>query len=129
MTIVDSSVWIDFFNGRRTRETDLLAQLLTQERIAIGDLILAEVLQGFKTDKDYLRAKVHLSALTFFEMGGKEIALKSVENYRMLRSKGVTIRKTMDMFIGTFCIEHEYKLLHADRDFNHLAKHLNLEVV
>jgi hypothetical protein len=101
MTIVDSSVWIDFFNGKITRETNLLATLLEKNRIAIGDLILAEVLQGFRDQQDHDQAAMHLSHLPCFEMVGQELAITSAKNYRLLRSKGITIRKTIDMLIGT----------------------------
>jgi hypothetical protein len=129
MTIVDSSVWIDFFNGKITRETNLLETLLEKNRIATGDLILAEVLQGFRDQQDHDQAELHLSHLPCFEMVGKTLALKSAKNYRLLRSKGVTVRKTIDMLIGTFCIEHNHTLLHSDRDFDPMAQHLNLQVL
>ncbi|MFK7969039.1 MAG: PIN domain nuclease [Bacteroidia bacterium] len=129
MIIVDSSVWIDFFNGTKTPQTDVLADVLSKSMIGIGDIILAEVLQGFRSEKDFQLAKTHLEYLPCFDMGGKELALKSAENYRMLRQKGITIRKTIDMIIGTFCIENNHELLHADRDFKFMEKHLGLEVV
>ena len=102
MIIVDSSVWIDFFNGTETTETASLSEILPIKTIAIGDIILAEVLQGFRSDKDYQIAKSHLSQLPCFSMVNKELAQKSAENYRLLRKKGITIRKTIDLFIGTF---------------------------
>ena len=129
MKIVDSSVWIDHFNGKSTKETALLVQLLAREPVGIGDLILAEVLQGFSSDKDFEIAKKHLTALPCFPMAGPVNALKSAENYRVLRKKGITIRKTIDMLIGTFCIENNYEFLHSDRDFDYLEAHLNLKVL
>ncbi|MDX2247098.1 MAG: PIN domain nuclease [Bacteroidia bacterium] len=129
MIIVDSTVWIDFFNGKTTRETDLLATLLEKNQVGIGDLILAEVLQGFRLQGDYNLAKGHLSFLPCFEMTGKTLAIKSAENYRMLRNKGITIRKTIDMFIATFCIENGHTLLHNDRDFDPMVSHLGLKVL
>ena len=118
MIVVDSSVWINFFNGRVSEKTDLLDRLLGQERIIIGDLILTEVLQGFRKENDFLTAKSLLDTLEFRPMVGKDVALRSAENYRLLRSKGVTVRKTIDVMIGTFCIMNSYLLLHDDQDFN-----------
>jgi predicted nucleic acid-binding protein len=129
MIVVDSSVWIDYFNGQMNAATDLLYGLLGNEPIMIGDLIYAEVLQGFQKDRDYVQAKKLFESLTFGEMLGRDMALKSVDNYRYLRKKGVTIRKTIDMIIGTFCIETNMPLLHQDRDFDPMEKHLKLKVV
>jgi len=129
MTIVDSSVWIDYFNGKTTRETELLHQLLGVESIGIGDLILTEVLQGFTSDLEYQLAKTALSALPFFNFGGTSIALKSAENYRHLRKNGITVRKTIDVFIATFCIQQNFPLLHCDKDFEPFVTHLGLKVL
>jgi len=129
MIVVDSSVWIDYFNGQMNAATDLLYDVLGNEPILIGDLIYAEVLQGFQEDRDYIQAKKLFESLTFGEMLGKDVALRSVDNYRTLRKKGVTIRKTIDMIIGTFCIELNLPLLHQDRDFDPMEKHLSLRVV
>jgi predicted nucleic acid-binding protein len=129
MIVVDSSVWIDYFNGQMNAATDLLYGLLGNEPIMIGDLIYAEVLQGFQKDRDYVQAKKLFESLTFGEMLGRDMALKSVDNYRYLRKKGVTIRKTIDMIVGTFCIETNMPLLHQDRDFDPMEKHLKLKVV
>jgi len=129
MIVVDSSVWIDYFNGKITTQTNLLDGLLDAELIVIGDLILTEVLQGFQHDKDYRQAKTLLGSLAFMDMLGKDIAIKSADNYRSLRKKGITVRKTIDVIIGTFCIETELSLLHCDRDFDALEKHLKLRVI
>ena len=107
MIVVDSSVWIDYFNGKITTQTNLLDGLLDVELIVIGDLILTEVLQGFQHDKDYRQAKTLFGSLAFMDMLGKDIAIKSADNYRSLRKKGITVRKTIDVIIGTFCIETE----------------------
>ena len=104
MICVDSSVWIDYFNGHSSWQTDLLNELLSRIPVIMGDLILAEVLQGFRSDVDFETAKFHLNQLPFRQMGGYRIALQSAQNYRILRKKGVTVRKTMDVIIGTFCI-------------------------
>ena len=129
MIVVDSSVWIDYFSGKITAQTNLLDGLLDAELIVIGDLILTEVLQGFHHDKDYRQAKKLFGSLMFVEMLGKDIAIKSADNYRSLRKKGITVRKTIDVIIGTFCIETESSLLHCDKDFDPLEKHLKLKVI
>lgn len=127
--MIDFSVWIPYFNGKITRETNLLDNMLGVQPIAIGGLILAEALQGFRHDRDFLRAKNLLSSLHFFSIGGRDIALKSAENYRFLRQRGITVRKTIDVFIGTFYIENDIALLHSDRDFEPLVRHLGLRVI
>ncbi|MBA3017143.1 MAG: PIN domain nuclease [Proteobacteria bacterium] len=129
MILVDSSVWIDYFNGLGNRQTDLLDDMLSNVPILIGDLILAEVLQGFRSDDDFEAAKTGLSILQFREIGGYEIALQSAQNYRLLRKKGVTVRKTIDVIIGTFCISEGITLLHNDRDFEPMVSHLSLKVL
>ncbi len=128
MIMVDSSVWIDYFNGAITPETNRLDELLKTEIIATGDLIYIEVLQGFRSNKDLATARELLDSLIFFEMLGKEIALKSAQNYRLLRQRGITIRKTIDVMIGTFCAINDLTLLHSDKDFDPMEKHLNLKV-
>jgi hypothetical protein len=102
---------------------------LGREPIVIGDLILTEVLQGFREDRDFNRAKGLLDCLLFRPMLGKELAIKSAENYRHLRKLGVTIPKTIDVMIATFCIENTLPLLHNDKDFEPIAEHLKLDVV
>ncbi|MFT5143974.1 MAG: putative nucleic acid-binding protein [Rhodothermales bacterium] len=126
MIIVDTSVWIDYFNGRETPQSRALDSLLGRDPIAIGDLILAEILQGFRSDRDYLRAKRALLALPVLEMLGVERSIKCAENFRALRKKGVTIRKTTDVIIASYCIDNSHALLYADRDFDPFVKHLGL---
>ena len=126
MILVDSSVWIDFFNGRAGRETDLLDDLIESDLLLTGDIILTEVLQGFRAESDFCRAKRALDRLEFRPMLGRAIALKSATNYRILRAKGITVRKTIDMLIATFCIENRHELLHSDRDFDPIQQHLGL---
>jgi len=125
--LVDSSVWIDYFNGSSTWQTDLLDNYLSSVPVVIGDLILTEVLQGFGSDRDYETAKIFLSALPFRRMGGYNVAIQSAQNYRSLRKAGVTVRKTIDVIIATFCIMEGLTLLHDDRDFNSLASHFSLK--
>jgi len=129
MILIDSSVWIDYFNGNRTAQTDWLDSALGEIPIIIGDLILTEVLQGFQSDKDFKIARDLLLRIPFMPMGGRELALESAMNYRLLRKKGVTVRKTIDVMIGTFCIHYRLPLLHDDRDFDPMVKFLGLEVI
>ncbi len=129
MILVDSSVWIDYFNGKINPQTDWLDSALGREIIILGDLVLVEVLQGFKNDRDFHKAKELLSNFQFMEMLGQELAIKSADNYRFLRKKGVTVRKNIDVMIGTFCIHHNISLLHDDQDFDPLVKHLKLKEI
>lgn len=129
MILVDSSVWIDYFNGATTAQTDRLDSLLGREPLAIGDLILTEVLQGFASDRDFNQARRMLTSLLVVELGGEEIAIQAARNFRILRRRGITVRKTFDTVIATRCIEDGYALLHNDRDFDPFAKHLGLRVV
>lgn len=125
---MDSSVWIDYFRGNITRQTDLLDDLLDREAAAIGDLILTEVLQGFPDERDFQQAARLLSSLVIVELGGQEIAIQAAKNFRALRTRGVSIRKTIDTIIATRCIEDGFELLHNDRDFDPFAKYLGLMV-
>ena len=129
MILVDTSVWIDYFRGSITAQTDKLDQLLGSEPLAIGDLILTEVLQGFAGEQDFNAPGKMLTALTIVELGGQEVAIQVARNFRALRKRGVTIRKTIDTVIATRCIESGYDLLHCDRDFDPFVKHLGLRVV
>ena len=129
MILVDSSVWIDYFQGTITAQTEKLDSLLDHEPLAIGDLILTEVLQGFVTERDFNEARKMLTSLMVIELGGQEIAIQAAKNFRALRGLGVTVRKTIDTVIATRCIESGYTLLHNDRDFDPFAKHLGLRVV
>ena len=126
MILVDSSVWIDYFKGTITAQTEMLDRLLGQQPLAIGDLILAEVLQGFHHERDFNDARRLLLSLTVVELGGLEIAIQAAENFRALRKRGVTVRKTIDTVIATRCIESGYDLLHDDRDFDPFVKYLGL---
>jgi predicted nucleic acid-binding protein len=94
----------------------------------VGDIILTEILQGFDSDKEYRIAKQALDPLDCVHLGGKLLAIKAASNYRFLRSKGLTIRKTVDMLIGSWCIEHEVELLHNDKDFDQIATQLPLQI-
>jgi predicted nucleic acid-binding protein len=124
--LVDSSVWIEYFNGVVNPQTDRLDDLLGSEPLAIGDLILTEVLQGFIEDAAFEKARRLLLSLTIVDLGGKEIAILAARHFRMLRKRGITVRKTIDLLIATRCIESGYQLLHCDRDFDPFVKYLGL---
>jgi len=124
--LVDSSVWIDYFRGNATAEADKLDSLLGTEPLAIGDLILTEVLQGFSSDKDFNEAKRLLSTLVVVELGGRDIAIQAAKNYRALRVLGITVRKTIGTVIATRCIEGGFALLYSDRDFDPFVTYLGL---
>jgi len=127
--LVDSSVWIDYFNGTETLATKKLDNLLGVQPVCTGDLILVEVLQGFRQDQDYQAAKTLLCSLPVHAMLGATMSLECAENFRKLRKQGITIRKTIDTMIATYCIENELPLLHSDKDFQPFQQFLGLQVV
>lgn len=127
MIMVDTSVWIDYLNGVRNPQTDLLDVLLARGSVAIGDLIFLEILQGIRNDKQYRQTRESLLAIDQHEMFGKAMAAQCAENYRALRKQGITIRKTVDVIIATFCMEQAFPLLFLDRDFLPFVDHLGLE--
>jgi len=129
MILVDSSVWSNYFNGKKTSQTDWLDSAFGNKPIIIGDLILTEVLQGFQSENDFRKAKKLLLEFPFMEMVGQNMAIESAANYRFLRKKGVTVRKTIDVMIGTFCIYYHFSLLHDDRDFDPIEKYLKLKTI
>ncbi|PWJ27473.1 hypothetical protein ATK17_3674 [Branchiibius hedensis] len=126
MIVVDSSVWVDYFNGRSTAESDRLDALLGTEPLALGDLILAEVLQGFRDERHARQAELELRRLTIFEMLGAHQAVDAAQRYRQLRRRGFTIRKTADVIIASFCISQGHHLLASDRDFDPFSGELGL---
>lgn len=126
MILVDSSVWIDYFRGLVTVQTEKLDQLLGKEPLAIGDLILTEVLQGFSDESTFSETLKMLIALEIVELGGEQVAIQSARNFRTLRALGVTVHKTIDNIIATRCIESGYELLHCDKDFDPFVEHLGL---
>ena len=129
MILVDSSVWIDFFRGTQTVASEKLDRILDTERLFVGDLIVTEVLQGFKSDADFKAAKKTLESFTMIQIGGEDIAVQAAQNFRSLRARGLTVRKTIDTLIATRCIQNGLRLLHSDRDFDHFVAHLGLKVV
>ncbi|NOQ64567.1 MAG: PIN domain-containing protein [Methyloprofundus sp.] len=126
MILVDTSVWIDYFNGRETPQTNILDTALINDFVAIGDLILLEILQGIKVEREYQKTKIALAALEQYEMFGHQMVEKCAQNFRFLRKKGSTIRKINDVIIATFCIENNLALLFSDRDFIPFVEHLGL---
>ena len=128
MILVDSSVWIDYFGGAASPEADRLDALLGVEPLVTGDLILAEVLQGFVADTDFQHARTLLESFEVVALAGREVCIEAAQNFRTLRRKGVTIRKTIDTIIATCCIRNGYVLLHNDRDFDAFVEHLGLRV-
>jgi len=128
MIIADTSVWIDYVRGIDAPYTDLLDYELLNNRVATGDIIIVEFLQGFREEREYRIAKQIMDRLEYYNFLGKEMAIESAENFRKLRKNGITIRKTIDVIIGTFCIENGFELLHNDRDFDPMEKYLGLKV-
>lgn len=126
MTLVDSSVWIDYFRGTGSQQTDRLDALLGTEPLATGDLMLTEVLQGFGSERQFSNALRLLTSLSLVDIAGQDIAVQAARNFRTLRARGVTVRKTIDTLIATRCIESGYSLLYSDRDFEPFVEHLGL---
>jgi predicted nucleic acid-binding protein len=127
--IVDSTVWIDYFNGRITPQSDFLHDALASTHILMGDLILAEVLQGFRKDADFEAARLALGKFAQANLVSPALAVQSARNFRFLRQKGITVRKTIDSLIATYCIENNHDLLHSDTDFDPYEQFLDLSVV
>ena len=129
MILVDSSVWIDFFRNQPTPQAEWLDRRLGTEDFIVGDLILAEVLRGFTSDRGFEETRLQLSRLRQLDLGGPEIAVEAARNYRRLRVAGVTVRGTVDVIIATRCIRDGLRLLHSDRDFIPFETHLGLRSV
>ena len=120
MLVVDSSVWIDFFNGAYSPARATLRRLLAEgeTKIIVPDLVLFEVLRGFRQERHYLQAELLMRGLTVESTGGAALALKAAQHYRSLRAAGITVRNAVDVLVAAFCIDRGYTLLHADRDFD-----------
>lgn len=128
MIVADTIAWIDYVRGFQASHTDILDYELQHNRIVTGDLIIVEFLQGFKNEKDLRIAKQLMDSLEYYNFVGKEIAFTAAENFRKLRKNGITVRKTIDVIIATFCIEHGFALIHNDRDFDPMEQYLGLKV-
>lgn len=126
MIVVDSSVWIDYFRGKRTVQAECLDGLLGSQPIAVGDLMLTEVLQGFRDDREFDQAVGLFSSLEVIELGGRDVAIRAAAHFRWLRARGVSVRKTIDTIIATRCIVDGHALLFSDRDFEPFVRHLGL---
>jgi predicted nucleic acid-binding protein len=129
MTIVDTTVWIDYLRGLQNKETDYLDQNLGRERFGLTDLILCEILQGIDDEKSFTSVLQELRKFEMFETGGEGLAIESARNFRVLRRQGRTVRKTIDCLIATFCLSQRHSLLHRDRDFDHFEQALGLTVI
>ncbi len=128
MILADTSAWIDYFRGIVAPHTDLLDLELARSRIITGDLIIAEFLQGFREDREYMEARQIMDSLEYRDLVGRDIALAASQNYRILRRAGITIRKTIDVIIATYCIENDIELIHNDRDFDPMEEKLGLRI-
>jgi predicted nucleic acid-binding protein len=128
MVIADTSVWVDFLRGTEAPHCDRMAALLEEQSIALCDRVLQEVLQGVRGDAEFRKVGTRLLALPCFNLGGHTLAVAAARNYRQLRRLGVTPRSATDVLIATFCVEEGHELLHDDRDFDFMAKHLGLKV-
>ena len=129
MVIVDSTVWVDYFNGLHNPETDWLDVQLDVQRLGLTTIIMCEVLQGVRDERQAVAVETDLSKLEVFEMHSVALAVQAAKNYRILRGRGRTVRKTIDVLIATFCIEQQHSLLHRDRDFDPFEELLGLSVV
>jgi predicted nucleic acid-binding protein len=129
MILVDASVWIDYLNGVANSQTDWLNENLPSQRLGLTDITLCEVLQGVKDRDQVARVRQYLMAFQIWTTGGIDLALAAADNYRVLRDQGITVRKTIDCWIASFCIREGHSLLHHDRDFNGFEQHLGLNVV
>lgn len=129
MVIVDTSVWIDYLGGISNRHTEWLDRNLAQVRFGLTDLILCEILQGVRSDAMAERVRRHLAVFEIYSTGGEELAAQAAKHYRHLRSRGRTVRTTMDCLIATFCLMHGHQLLHKDRDFKAFEEMLGLGVI
>ena len=128
MILADSSVWIAFFNDAQSPKADRLEHHLLRQEVLTADLILMEVLQGCRHDRQYRAVVAGMSELLCMELGGRDMAIAAAQNYRALRKRGVTVRKSIDVLIATWCIENDVALLHADKDFD-IMEPLGLKVV
>ena len=129
VVIVETGVWVDFFRGIQNPQTEWVLRELGGRMLGTLDLIVCEVLQGIPKDSDYERIKQNMLLLAVYNSGGEQMAVESAQNYRRLRARGITIRKTIDCIIATYCIHHGLALLHKDRDFEPFETHLGLQVV
>lgn len=129
VVIVDTTVWVDYLNGISTPEVEWFEREAARQRLGLLDLMLCEILQGLSNDDEATRVLRHLRRFEVFETGGVDLATSAASNYRRLRARGKTVRKTIDCLIATFCMAHDHALLHSDRDFDAFEEFLELQVV
>ena len=129
MVIVDTSAWVEYFRDGEAAVVEKVDRCLKQDLIAIGDLVYCEVMQGIRTQHQRDEVSALLLALPQYQMVGFHIAERAAHNYRLLRSRGITVRKTIDVIIGTFCAENGLQLMHRDRDFDLMAPHIGLKIL
>lgn len=129
MVIIDTTVWIDYLRGLRNKETDYFDRELGRQRFGLTDLILCETLQGIGDEKGFTRFLREIRKFEVFETGGPELAIEAARNFRSLRQRGRTVRKTIDCLIATFCLRHGHALLHRDHDYDHFEDILGLTVI
>lgn len=129
MVVVDTSAWIEYFKGSQAPEVALLDNCLDHDFVVLGDLIYCEVMQGIGNRNERERITRLFLSLPRYPLVGFEIAGKAAANYRHLRTQGVTVGKTIDVIIATFCMEKSFYLIHCDRDFDFIAEYLPLKVI
>jgi len=129
MVIVDTSAWVEYFKGGIPAVVQKVDRCLDRDLVGIGDLVYCEVMQGIRSIRERSQVSSLLLSLPQFDMVGFAIAEKAAANYRFLRSKGVTVRKTIDVLIGTFCAEHRFQIVHNDPDFDLMAPHIGLDII
>jgi predicted nucleic acid-binding protein len=129
MLIVDSSVWVDLFSGRESEQVRTLREFTFEERVAVGDLMICEVLQGVRSPREFERIRYRLFKFEVVSIADPRIAVAAAHNYRSLRQRGITVRCAIDCLIATFCIENGHVLLHNDRGFDPFEKQLGLKVL
>jgi len=129
VVIVDTTVWIDYLRGARNPETQWLETEADRRRLGLTDLILCEVLQGVRSEREFGQVRTELQRFALFKTGGGELAIAAATNFRIIRGEGKTVRKSIDCLIATFCMTNGHALLHRDRDFDPFEEILALAVI
>ena len=129
MVIVDTSAWIEYFKSGIPSVVEKVDRCLDQDLVGIGDLVYCELIQGIRSNRERRHVSALLLSLPQYEMVGFNIAQKAADNYRLLRSRGVTVRKTIDVIIGTFCVENGFQIVHSDSDFDLMSEHISLNIL
>jgi len=129
MIIIDTTVWVDYLNGVESPRTNWLDREMARQRLGLTDLILCQVLQGLRNEEEADKTRRQLLEFEIFSMYGIDLAVQAAKNYRTLRVRGFTVRKTVDSLIATFCLMHDHALLHNDRDYDYFERELGLQVI